>query len=109
MGNVKDLRKDFLKQARLRQKELNTELSRCDMAISDIMHALENENCDAIIMVRAAKRIKELRKQRRQIKVEWEQVNILYQSMKDKDIARCEVNPGYKYRTNVMDDIRYKD
>ena len=109
MSNIKDLRKDFLKQARLRQKELTVELSQCDLAISDIMHALENETCDAVIMVKAAKRIKELRKQRRQIKVEWEQANVLYQSMRDKDISHCEINPGYKYRTNVMDDIRYKN
>ena len=109
MADIKELRKDFLKQIQLRQKELAIELSQCDLAISDIMHALENENCDAVIMVRAAKRIKELRKQRRSIKVEWEQTNILYRSTRDKDIARCEINPGYTYRTNVMDDIRYKN
>ena len=109
MNNIKDLRKDFLKQARLRQHELTNELSQCDLAISDIMHALENENCDAIMMVKAAKRIKELRKQRRQIKVEWEQANILYCSMKDKDITRVEQRTAYTYRTNVMDDIRYKN
>jgi hypothetical protein len=73
------------------------------------MHALENENCDAVIMVKAAKRIKELRKQRRKIKIEWEQTHALYQSIKDKDICRYEINPGYTYRTNVMDDIRYKN
>lgn len=109
MDNIKDLRKNFLKQARLRQMELNNELSQCDLAISDIMHALENETCDAIIMVKAAKRIKELRKQQRQIKVEWEQANILYCSMKDKDIARVEQRTAYTYRTNVMDDIRHKN
>jgi threonine aldolase len=109
MDNIKDLRKTFLQSARLRQKELTNELSQCDLALSDAMHFLENENCDAVAMVKTAKRIKELRMKRRKIKVEWEQANILYQSVKDKDIVRCEQKTAYTYRTKVMDDIRHKN
>lgn len=107
MEHIKYLKATFLKQAKLRQAELVNELSQCDLALSDAMHFLENENCDAVAMVKTAKRIKELRVKRRKIKVEWEQANILYCSMKDKDITRCEKNPGYRYRTNAMDDIRH--
>ena len=109
MNDIKELRNDFLKQMGLRKQELEQELSQCDMAISDTMHYLENENCDAVSMVKTAKLIKELRRKRRGIKVEWDQVVCLLQTMRSKNIVRFEQRTDYTYRTNVMDGIRHKN
>lgn len=109
MADVKELRKGFLKQMGLRKQELTQELSQCDLAISDALHYLENEKCDAVGMVKTAKLIKELRHQRRNIKVEWEQVVCLLSSVRMKNIDRYEQRTNYTYRTNVMDDIRHKN
>ena len=109
MDDIKKLQIDFVNQADLRRKELIQELSQCDLAISDALHYLENEKCDAVGMVKTAKIIKELRHKRRGVKVEYEQTLCLLNTIKAKKLTRFEANPGYTYRTNVMDDIRYKN
>ena len=109
MDNIKDLQKEFLKQAGMRRQELNRELSQCDLAISDALHYLEGEKCDAIGMVKTAKLIKELRQKRRGIKVEHEQVLCLMHAISHKNIVKFEKRTNYTYRTNVMDDIRHKN
>ena len=109
MDNIKNLRNGFLKQMGLRKQELEGELSQCDMAISDAMHYLENEKCDAVSMVKTAKLIKELRCKRRGIKVERDQVVCLLASVRMKDIKRYEQRTNYTYRTNIMDDIIHKN
>ena len=60
-------------------------------------------------MVKTAKLIKELRHKRRAVKVEWEQVVCLLNATRMKDIVKFERRTDYTYRTNVMDDIRYKN
>ena len=107
MDNIKELRKDFLKQAGMRRQELNKELSQYDLSIQDALHYLENEKCDAVSMVKTAKLIKELRHKRREVKIEREQIICLLSSVRMKDIARFEQRTDYTYRTKVMDDIRH--
>ena len=51
MADIKELERSFLTQMKTRKEELSSEISRYDMAISDIMHYLENEKCDAIALV----------------------------------------------------------
>lgn len=109
MDNIKELRAGFLKQMGLRKKELEGKQSEYDLAISDALHYLENEKCDAVNMVKTAKLIKELRRKRREVKIEWEQVVCLLSSVRMKDIVRFERMTDYTYRTNVMDDIRHKN
>lgn len=109
MNDIKKLKQDFLHQANLRKQELVQELSQCDQAISDALHYLENEKCDAVSMVKTAKLLKELRHKRRKIKVEQDQVLCLVNTMKHKDIVRFEQKTKYTYRTNIMDDIKYKN
>lgn len=109
MDGIKELRKGFLKQAGLRKQELENELSQCDLSIQDALHYLENEKCDAVGMVKTAKLIKELRHKRRAVKVEWDQVVCLLNTIRAKNIARFEQRTDYTYRTNIMDDIRHKN
>ena len=109
MDDIKKLQADFLKQVRLRHQELTQELSQCDLAISDALHYLENERCDAVSMVKTAKLIKELRHKRRGIKVKHEQALCLINAVKTKKLTKFEKRTDYTYRTTVMDDIRHKN
>lgn len=109
MNDIKKLKQEFLHQANLRSQELVQELSECDLAISDALHYLENEKCDAVSMVKTAKLLKELRHKRRKIKVEQDQTLCLFNTMRNKNIVRFEQKTKYTYRTNIMDDIKYKN
>ena len=69
----------------------------------DAEHFLENEKCDAVVLVKAAKLIKDLRQKRRKVKVELEKL----QSIKDtitKGMTRFD-NKSYTYRTEIINDI----
>ena len=109
MADVKELERNFLTQMKMRKDELSLEISKYDMALSDIMHYLENEKCDAITLVRASKKLKEIRQKRRVVKVEREQVLCLLRSISSSNIEKYEKRTKYKYRTDVMDDIRHKN
>lgn len=109
MDNIKDLRKSFLKQAQARKVELTDQLSQCDLATQDALHYLENEKCDAVSMVKTAKLLKELRTERRQVKMELDQVTCLLASVGNKDILKFEKVTKYHYRTKLMDDIRKRN
>lgn len=100
------LRNEFLKEAKIRRRELEAEQSECDMMLSDAMHFLENEICDAVAMVKAAKRIKEIRQKRRKVKIELEKLQSIRDSM-TKGMVRFD-NKGYTYRTEIMNDISNK-
>ena len=109
MADVKELERSFITQMKARKEELSFEISRCDLAITDIMHYLENEKCDAIALVKASKKLKEIRQKRRVVKIEREQVLCLLRSISSSNIAKYEKRTSYTYRTNVMDDIRHKN
>lgn len=109
MADIKELERSFLTQMKTRKEELSSEISRYDMAISDIMHYLENEKCDAIALVKASKKLKEIRQKRRVVKVEREQVLCLLRTISTSNIEKYEHRTKYKYRTNIMDDIKHKN
>lgn len=109
MDNIKELRVSFLKQVQTRKAELIDQLSQCDLATQDALHYLENEKCDAVSMVKTAKLLKELRAERRQVKMELDQVTCLLQSVGNKDILKFEKITKYHYRTKLMDDIRKRN
>lgn len=97
------LRDEFLKEAKVRYTELSAEQSRYDLMITDVVHLLENEKCDAVALVKAGKRIKEISQKRRKVKNELEKL----QSAKDsltKGMVKFD-NKFYTYRTEVVDDI----
>jgi len=55
-------------------------------------------------MSKVAKKLVSIRKQRREIKEEWAYVNWIWLRMKDKIVERpCGI---YKYRTNIMKEIK---
>ena len=97
------LRDEFLKEAKVRRIELEAEQSRYDLMLTDVVHLLENEKCDAVVMVKAAKRIKEITQKRRKVKVEMEKLQSIKDSM-TKGMTRFD-KKLYTYRTEVVDDI----
>lgn len=109
MDNIKDLERGFITQMKTRKEELNSQISQYDMAISDILHHLENEKCDAVTLVRISKKLKEIREQRRVVKVEKEQVLCLLRLVGTSNIKKYERRTKYHYRTKIMDDIRNID
>lgn len=109
MADVKELERSFLTQMKTRKEELSSEISQYDMAISDIMHYLENEKCDAIALVKTSKRLKEIRQKRRAVKVERDQVLCLLRCISTSNIEKYEKRTKYKYRTDIMDDIKHKN
>lgn len=103
--SIDETRKKIMIQAKSRQSELVAELSRYDLMTADVEHYLELEKCDAVDMVLIAQKLKEIRRGRREIKIELDQVNCLIQFDGQKDISKYDAKT-YKYRTQVMNDIK---
>lgn len=66
--------------ARIEFLDLSSKLRTMDEATQDILHMIEFENLDPIIELAAIKKLKELRKERRLIKNEIEQLQSLLDS-----------------------------
>jgi hypothetical protein len=88
-----------------RNKELLESLSQYDFEITDLLHYLENEKCDAVQMVLVAKRLKETRIKRRIVKTELEQIQSLNDQLRSERHMKCVGGSKYKYRTDALKDI----
>lgn len=97
------LQNEFLQKAKVRRRELELEQSKYDLMVTDIVHFLENEDCDAIAMVKAAKLIKEVTRDRRKTKSELEKLSSVMDTM-TKGMAKFD-KKRYTYRTTVIDNI----
>ena len=103
MKTFEQMRKELLKDISIRRKELETILSGYDLALQDALHFLENEQCDAVAMVKVAKKIKELRMKRRSIKIELEKLQSVTSSI-TVGVARFD-KKTYTYKTKTMQEI----
>lgn len=108
MNDIKTLHLNFINQMKAKKQELNCELSRCDLALTDALHYLELEKCDAVTMVRTAKLIKELRQDRRGIKDRMEQIDRLMMKVGNPNVLICS-KKIYTYRTQVMNDVNKRN
>lgn len=90
-------------EIRKRKLELEVQISHIDLEQQDILHFLENEKCDAITMSKITKRLIALRKERREIKEEWTDVNRVWQHIHNKMQERTFT--GHKYRTNIINEF----
>lgn len=102
--NVFETRKEVLSSLYMRHNTLNQKLSSIDLKITDILHFLEAEKYDAIVMMKLAKQLKTLRQERRGIKIENEQVQSLISTIRDKNL-NAFAEKGYTYRTDALVDI----
>ena len=90
----------------LRDKEKYTsQLSIVDKQLTDCLHFLENEEVNEVVLVKVAKRIRELRQVRRRIKNNLTDVDNVFNKFKNtkrmNETAECE----YQYRTDILLDI----
>lgn len=90
----------------LRDKEKYTsQLSIVDKQLTDCLHFLENEEVNEVVLVKVAKRIRELRQARRRIKNNLTDVDNVLNKFKNtkrmNETAECE----YQYRTDILFDI----
>ena len=103
MKTFEQMRKGFLKEANDRIKELQAEVSKCDLELQDALHFLENEKCDAIAMVKTARKIKEIRMKRRSVKIELDKLHSTIASM-TQGVVKFE-KKTYTYKTKTMQEI----
>lgn len=90
----------------LRDKEKYTsQLSIVDKQLTDCLHFLENKEVNEVVLVKVAKRIRELRQVRRRIKNNLTDVDNVLNKFKNtkrmNETAECE----YQYRTDILLDI----
>ena len=85
------------------RKELATSVSKLDLQEQDILHFLETEKYDAVKMVKATKKLKLIRQERRVIKQELSIVQTIYDRM--KGTMNEQKFTGGVYKTNVIKDL----
>lgn len=101
--NFNQIRDNFMKEAKERMVALENKQSQYDTIISDALHFLENEKCDAVAMVKISKYLQSITKKRRKVKVEHDKLSGV--------ISAATINAEkldertYTYRTNNIQDI----
>ena len=90
------------------RKELSQKISEYDSQEQDLLHYIENEICDAVDLVKIASKLKEIRRQRRVYKVEYERLQTVtapFVNMKinwNKDLQKF-AEKTYTNKTNLLD------
>ena len=102
--NVHETKRETLHQLAMRKNTLWQKVSSIDLKITDVMHFLESEKYDAVMMVKLACQLRDLRQERRDAKVELEQIQSLSDVIKGDKIDRF-AKKGYTYRTDVLKDL----
>ena len=101
--NFSQMRDQFLKDAKKRMKELEKKQSEYDTYIADAMHFLENEKYDAVAMVKIAKYLQTITRQRRKVKTEYEKLQSTTHAV-TKGADKFD-SKTYTYRTTTMQNI----
>ena len=102
---VLELYKEFNLNVQNRYQELNALLSQYDLQEQDLLHCLEFGNCNAAIMAKIAKELKNLRIQRRIVKEEFVQIQSLKDSMKSRAHIASVGHSTYTCKTDVLQKI----
>ncbi len=74
---------------------LNSRLSKCDLAICDLMHYIENEKLDARKMCKVVKELKKIRIERRKIKNDKELLRVF-------ETNKGKLNNNYEFLMNEI-------
>lgn len=96
---------DFRKDVEKKFKESCDRLSLLDKEQQDLLHYLELESCNGVMLVKIAKKLKEVRLSRREVKEElhmWQRLNNnLGQELMNlkKEKSTC------KYKTNIIKEL----
>ena len=83
------------------QSEYSRKLSEIDKKEQDLLHLLELESCSAVKLVKIAKKLQEVRKERRHIKREEEELTAIACRLGKKFKLKSETLNG-DYKTDVV-------
>lgn len=95
----------YVKEITERKNTLDEQLSLVDRKRADIMHLLELEKCDAITMVKAAKKLKEVSRERRVIKEELSVVHHIYDKIRSPIPNKIYKPKEERYSTDVVKEL----
>ena len=90
----------------VRYQALKTEIGILDMKEQDILHFIENTQYDAVTGAKVLKLLKENRVNRRELKMEYQDLQSLLSRMESAGLDKVRGIPtGYSYRTNIVDNL----
>ena len=94
---------DFLEEMNKRRKEISALYSKLDLQRQDLLHFLELEKYDAVIMMKISKKIVDVSKKRREAKYKLSELDAILSRMKSPLKDRKEiVNNKSKYKTDIL-------
>ena len=102
---VLDICKNYKQELKIRKDELAQLESQYDKEEQDLLHFLEGEKCDAVQMVKVAKKIKTTRQAKREIKNELTKILALLNTCPQENYIESLVGKKYVYRTDILDGI----
>lgn len=86
------------------KSNLGKRLSECEAETQDILHMFENGGINAADIMRLYKKLQEIRKERRGIKVEIAEIDSVYSKLDGfKEVKSAKANT-YKFKTSVIAD-----
>ena len=95
----------YVNEIKTRKNALEDQLSLVDRKRTDVMHLLELEKCDAITMVKAAKKLKVLSQERRAIKEELSLMHHIYDKLKTPIPKKIYKPEAERYSTDVVKEL----
>ena len=107
MSQTVQMRAQFMNELVKRRNELSEQLSRYNNQEQDLLHFIENERYDAVVMVKVAKQLKDNRQARRAVKVEIDQVNSMMSVLAKKNLSKF-AEKTYEYRTDILLDTAHR-
>ena len=109
MTNINKAYTEFMAQLEKCEKECTKGVSEASAIEQDLLHFLENENCDAVTMVMIAKKLQENRRARRQDKICLEQIQSIksHGFRKKANLNKFE-EKDYTYKSDIMSHISHK-
>lgn len=105
---------EIIKEIKSKEELLSNQISQYDLQEQDLLHCLEVENCDAVQLVKISSLLKDIRLKRREIKVEFDQIQSITSPWKQhmKGIATRDLDSfakkTYTYKTNAVYDIAHR-
>ena len=103
MKYIEDFNK-YVKEIKDKHDKLFEQLSNVDSEQEDVLHFLELTTCDAVTMMKATKRLKEIRKRRREIKDELAAIQKVHARLGNAVLSHT--NPDiYTCRTDILNGI----
>lgn len=83
---------------------LSKKLSECDLETEDILHMFENGGINGADIMRLYKKLQNIRKERRSIKIQIAEIDSVYLKLGNFGEAKSAKATTYKFKTDVVSD-----